>query len=326
MAIQADGKIVTAGSTGDGYADIFALARYTVSGSLDVSFDGDGSLTTIINSADCTAYSVAIQTDGKIVAGGYSMSAANFRDFALARYTSTGVLDNTFDGDGTAILDFGGDESAYGMVLSGYRIYMAGFIFMSSQEGYDFAVAAFHNDGIPLPLSLLSFTANKFGNSVQFNWQTTSEQNTASFITERSVDGRFFSSIGNVPAAGNSSSLRTYAFTDSKPVAGINFYRLKMIDTNGNFSYSKTVMVRFTGVTRLQVFPNPVTDVRNIQATGNEIATVQITDAAGRLMKQQKAALTGNTFLSVDVTSLPKGTYYLILQSGSRKEVAEFIK
>jgi uncharacterized delta-60 repeat protein len=90
VAIQADGKIVVAGASYDGSNNDFAIIRYNANGSLDTSFSGDGKLTTDIGSFDNTAYGVAIQVDGKIVAAGNG----------LARYNANGSLDTTFSGDG----------------------------------------------------------------------------------------------------------------------------------------------------------------------------------------------------------------------------------
>ena len=103
VAIQSDGKIVVAGGSGS----TFALARYNANGSLDTTFDGDGKLTTTFGGTSSAAYGVAIQSDGKIVAAGYSLSATNNQDFALARYNTDGSLDTSFDGDGKLTTDFG---------------------------------------------------------------------------------------------------------------------------------------------------------------------------------------------------------------------------
>ena len=72
VAIQSDGKIVVAGYSDNGSNDDFALVRYNTDGSLDTTFDSDGKVTTAIGSGDEHACSVAIQSDGKIVAAGYS--------------------------------------------------------------------------------------------------------------------------------------------------------------------------------------------------------------------------------------------------------------
>ena len=88
VTIQSDGKIVVAGYSDDGSNDDFALVRYNTDGSLDTSFDTDGKVTTAIGSGDDAAYSVAIQSDGKIVAAGTSSNGSN-DDFALVRFAGT---------------------------------------------------------------------------------------------------------------------------------------------------------------------------------------------------------------------------------------------
>jgi uncharacterized delta-60 repeat protein len=104
VAIQSDGKIVAAGfavcqpCAGPTEPHDFALARYNTDGSLDSTFDGDGKVTTDFAANVDEAFAVAIQADGKIVAGGSaSISGA---DFALARYNADGSLDTTFDATG----------------------------------------------------------------------------------------------------------------------------------------------------------------------------------------------------------------------------------
>jgi uncharacterized delta-60 repeat protein len=105
VAIQADGKIVAAGYSYDAGAH-FALARYNTDGSLDTSFDGDGVVTTLVTIYGGYGYAVALQTDGKMVAGGYAGNAYD-EDFALVRYNPDGSLDTSFDADGKTTIDMG---------------------------------------------------------------------------------------------------------------------------------------------------------------------------------------------------------------------------
>jgi uncharacterized delta-60 repeat protein len=106
IAIDADGKIVAVGSAEVGYGSWrFALARYNPDGSLDPTFDGDGTvLTDFTSSSSDVAEGVAIDAEGKIVAVG---EADDFQ-FALARYHPDGSLDSGFDGDGKVLTDFAG--------------------------------------------------------------------------------------------------------------------------------------------------------------------------------------------------------------------------
>jgi uncharacterized delta-60 repeat protein len=108
VAVQRDGKAVVAGTRFDpGPADDFVLARYTVSGSLDPTFDGDGRVTTDFGGRSDGADDVAIQADGKIVAAGSGFPVAlRLADFALARYNRDGSLDATFGAGGRVLTTF----------------------------------------------------------------------------------------------------------------------------------------------------------------------------------------------------------------------------
>jgi uncharacterized delta-60 repeat protein len=145
VAVQIDGKIVVAGRTdsGPGNSD-FALARYNADGTLDASLDGDGKLTTAIGSSYDTAYSVALQSDGKIVVSGSSSGSGSGDDFALARYNSDGTLDTSFDGDGKLTTAFVG-----GSVDRGYSMAVQsdGKIVVAGRSNSDFALARYNANG-----------------------------------------------------------------------------------------------------------------------------------------------------------------------------------
>ncbi len=143
VAIQSDGKIVVGGTVYDGSQNVFLLARYETTGALDLTFDTDGIVTTAFG-ITASLYSLAIQSDGKIVAGGESFGGSNY-DFALARYTSTGALDVTFDTDGKLTTDFGSNDRAYSVALQNDgKIVAAGYNTISTTN---FAVARYLSDG-----------------------------------------------------------------------------------------------------------------------------------------------------------------------------------
>jgi uncharacterized delta-60 repeat protein len=135
VIVQADGKILLAGSSGAN----FALARYNTNGSLDTSFDGDGKVTTSLGSSYATAYSVVIQQDGKILLGG-----KHREDFALARYNSNGSLDTGFDGDGTLTTDIG-----LSSVDAGYSVAVQadGKILLAGSSRVNSALARYNTNG-----------------------------------------------------------------------------------------------------------------------------------------------------------------------------------
>ena len=148
ISIQSDGKIVAGGASNDNVQSYFALARYNTNGKLDTSFDTDGIVTTAIRAMDDHVYSVAIQSDGKIVAAG-DTSDTNNHHFAVARYNVNGSLDATFDHDGKVMTEVEnrndwGNSIAY---QSDGKIVVAGYSFNEIISNYDFAVARYNVDG-----------------------------------------------------------------------------------------------------------------------------------------------------------------------------------
>jgi uncharacterized delta-60 repeat protein len=152
VALQTDGKIVVAGRSHNGSNYDFALARYTSAGALDLSFGSGGKVTTPIGSSNETAWGVTIQqSDGKIVAAGESLIGGD-NDFALVRYTTSGVPDGTFGSAGKVTTHFGGvatDIANEVIVQSDGKIMVAG---QSSVAGnFDFAFARYTGSGSPDP-------------------------------------------------------------------------------------------------------------------------------------------------------------------------------
>ena len=143
VTVQPDGRIVAAGAVGGPGGSDFALARYRPDGSPDPGFSGDGRVNTRVGVKD-SANAVAIQPDGRIVAGGET--AAGDGRFALVRYDPNGSLDPSFGGDGKVTTDIGGgDDGAFALAIQpDGRIVAAG---NTAFGGGNFGVARFNADG-----------------------------------------------------------------------------------------------------------------------------------------------------------------------------------
>jgi uncharacterized delta-60 repeat protein len=149
VVIQGDGKIIVAGrmlSISNG--NDFAVARYNVDGSLDLTFGSGGRVNTDFNFDDDEAFAVALQADGKIVVAGSSFNGGSSTDFALVRYSSDGNLDVTFGTNGKVTTDFAGDsdEARALVVQSDGKIVAVGSMF-SSTDRSDFALARYNSNG-----------------------------------------------------------------------------------------------------------------------------------------------------------------------------------
>ncbi|WP_181307628.1 T9SS type A sorting domain-containing protein [Rufibacter sp. XAAS-G3-1] len=118
------------------------------------------------------------------------------------------------------------------------------------------------NVPVPLPVTWLSFEGKATAAGIQLSWSTASEINSSSFIVQRAVNAKDFSDLGEVAAAGTSALLQRYGFMDNTAAAGqgIFYYRLRQVDLDGNFEYSKVVAVERKGKSaamKISVFPNP---------------------------------------------------------------------
>jgi uncharacterized delta-60 repeat protein len=150
MLLQPDGKIVLGGRVVAGSLTHFALARLDSSGGPDLSFGTGGSLTTAFGTTASDIRSIALQTDGKIVATGYVASTGpSGNDFALARYEANGTLDASFGTGGKTITDISGDGeiSKKVLILADGRILVAGEVDEDTLEE-NFALMRYTASGI----------------------------------------------------------------------------------------------------------------------------------------------------------------------------------
>ena len=155
----------------------------------------------------------------------------------------------------------------------------------------------------PLPVTLVSFSVKAEAAAVNVNWATTSETNSEKFEIQRSADAKNWNPLSSVAARGESKSKADYHFTDMNPLNGQNFYRLKMIDRNGTFAYSRINSVRLNGEpASVSIYPNPAAHILNVTSEGNQVQKVEIYNQAGQLV-------TGSETASVDVSSFANGIY-----------------
>jgi uncharacterized delta-60 repeat protein len=149
VGIQADGKIVVAGTAGaNGSNPKFAVARYNTDGTLDTSFSGDGKVKTDVAVGNYDgANAVALQADGKIVAAGGTYAGTSNEKFAVVRYDSDGSLDTSFSGDGINTANFtSGADTAVGVAIQADgKVVLAGI--SNAGGNADFALARYNADG-----------------------------------------------------------------------------------------------------------------------------------------------------------------------------------
>lgn len=179
--------------------------------------------------------------------------------------------------------------------------------------------------GFPLPLNWVAFTGKLVQGKVALQWKTANEVNTSHFDVERSKNGIDFTKIGQVAAKGLANN--SYAFDDVSPVKGLNYYRLKQWDKDGNSRYSIIVKV-YVGENAngdMRLFPQPAVTNLNIEFTGTgKDVFLQVYDAAGRTIINERR---GNSSpIKLPVNKLVQGSYWIVVSDGVTRQTGQFIK
>ena len=190
-----------------------------------------------------------------------------------------------------------------------------------------------YRSAVALPLDLTKFEGKQVGKQIELNWTTAQELNNDRFEIERSVDGVHYSAVGSVPSKFHTSSVNTdYVFTDPIPVNGINFYRLKEFNIDGNFTYSTIIAVKFDNpvISIVTINPNPATTLLNILCNANEATpvTCNFYNSEGRIVRSIATNFTkGPNTIPADVSALAAGIYFIVLRRpNERIAEAKFVK
>ena len=182
----------------------------------------------------------------------------------------------------------------------------------------------------PLPVRFISFNTKCERNDVDLKWKTAQEQGSSHFNIERSADAVQWLVIGSIPAAGNSNTERSYAFTDNNPVQN-SLYRIAEHDLGGSTQYTSVLRSSCNVREEFNVWPNPVQEMVfiNILTSNGSTAIIKLFDSKGALVKKQKAMLLpGSNQLNLDMRSLPSGVYSLSVQwnNGQTERTTQVLK
>jgi len=183
-----------------------------------------------------------------------------------------------------------------------------------------------------LPVELTTFSASKIGSTVKLTWNTATEINNFGFEVERSVINDNWTKIGFVNGNGNSSSPKSYTFEDKNLTSGKYSYRLKQIDNNGSFEYSKTIKIDLGTPEKFELsqnYPNPFNPTTTISFSLPESGNVKLTlynligQVLGTIVNEYKES--GIHTINFDGSELNSGIYIYKLQAGSFVETKKMI-
>jgi hypothetical protein len=172
-----------------------------------------------------------------------------------------------------------------------------------------------HTGATPLAIDIARISATNVGSRNRIDWTTATEAAGDRFELERSADGNEFRKLGDISAKGEASN---YSYWDETPVTGVNYYRLKLADASGKYSYSKVVTATVkSGTFTVEAYPNPVRELLTVKVYGQRSgdATISITDVTGKLIRTVSVAADKT---EINMNGLAQG-FYLIRYSDSER-------
>jgi hypothetical protein len=333
---SADGEVYVKGYTSNG---LFRLHTNPFDGGYDIIFTGifqDAQTKAVLSADNTTMYD---QYNG--TARSYDFATGNVlntftlnlqhdltwpRGVILA-YTGTYLLTyangvvyaySPTDGSYIASCTLGSQPSSDEWSIC----YANGYFMVTDANDADYYVWTIDQGGVPVELT--SFTANVRNSDVDLNWATATETNNQGFQIQRKSVDKEFEQIGYVAGFGTTTESKSYSFTDANLTAGSYTYRLKQLDFDGSYKYSKEVTVEVGSPANFELsqnYPNPFNPSTNIKYSIPENSFVNLAvynllgEKVSTLVNEEQTA--GNYNLNFDATGLTSGTYIYQLRTGT---------
>jgi Glycosyl hydrolase catalytic core/Secretion system C-terminal sorting domain len=191
----------------------------------------------------------------------------------------------------------------------------------------DLSIMGSFTDNIVTPVTLSDFQSKKVKDKVLLTWATQSEVNFSHFVLERSTDGKSFYNLSKINASKLSSG-STYNYTDTPDATATNYYRLKMVDVDGSFVYSKIISENYDALDApFLVYPS-ITTGNKIETTFKKVsdaAQIKVFNMMGQLMGSYNLEA-GTSAKTIEIAHFTEGSYFLMLQDKGAVQTRKFIK
>ncbi len=300
---------------------------------------GNGSYTplTIENNGTTDEFGVRVQNQlySNGTTGNVITSDAVNRSWVIdEKITGGSVLDLTFSwNNGEELANFdrnncfvtafqaGTWQSYSNQIATGINPYQATIANIT-----DLSVFGIASDGGVLPVELLYFTGEKINEGTLLSWETATELNNKGFevqVNRSSSLGLEWETLDFINGNGTTQTPQQYQYLDTQSEIGINYYRLKQMDFDGNFIYSDILPIEYDNENALafSVFPNPTTNYLTIEANTKirMLQGIEIYNINGQLVRQLK--VDNKTRISFDLNDLPNGTYIIRINNQVNKRI-----
>lgn len=218
------------------------------------------------------------------------------------------------------------DANGYNTALSGTVTDLA-----SAGTGYAFRGVSFtpgSNLLTTLPVTLINFNGKTTADGIQLNWATSSESNNDRFDVLRSGDATNFQTITSVKGKGTSTQTNNYAYLDSKPTSGVNYYQLNQVDLDGKATLSEVVAVNFgLKETEVAIYANATDLTFNIKAVKNGEAKIAVYNVNGdEVLTKSIAVEAGLNTRTINISDLKQGVYIAKLSFENKLSTKKFVK
>lgn len=247
----------------------------------------------------------------------------DYNNNKLRKVNASDNIINSVAGTGIGSLPLGPDPiPAMEAVLYpfGVDITLTGDVYITSTR---FQIVKLY--GGTLPITLSSFAVSQKQSSVSVEWKTLSEINNDYFIVERSpLPNNGFQEISLIKSKGNVTGVQYYTYTDNNPLSGKSYYRLKQVDKDGRYYYSKVIEIEVSKTNSIRIYPNPVKDVLTIEGLSTEFQNkLSIISQNGTKILQ---TTTNSGTLNWNVKQIGAGTYFIVIENSKFKKIEKLIK
>ncbi len=323
VAVSTEGQVFSWGANSIGQLG----DNSTTSSLVPVMVYSDGVLSgkTITAVASGQAHSLALDSDGKVYSWGGNWSGELGNNTSTSSQVPVEVY-NSGVLSGKTITAIGIGEYHSIALGSDGTVYCwgenwAGQLGNNTTDNSNVPVEV---SGAPLPVELTSFSALVVDGKVELSWQTATELNNYGFEIQKSASNSTWKKIGFVEGNGNSNATLDYSFTDNSPIAGRAKYRLKQIDTDGKYTYSKELEVSSAVPTQIELaqnYPNPFNPSTTIKfgLTEDTRVSLKIYNLLGEevaVLINNKTMNAGQHSRSFNADKLASGTYIYRLSAG----------